>query len=84
MEDKCFKCSRDIHVTEEEIDQEIKRVVDSGVPLAKWDQYEKRLGICNSCERLAYGTTCMCCGCIVRVRAMNALRICPHSSGSKW
>lgn len=84
MRDKCFACNGNVHITDEEIEKEIKRVIDSGVPLTKRDQYEKRLKVCNSCEQLRYGTTCMNCGCIVRVRALNALRICPYSSGSKW
>jgi len=84
MRDRCFKCQGNIHITYEEIEKEIKLVIDSGVPLMRQDQYEKRLSVCNSCEQLTFGTTCMSCGCIVRVRALNALRICPHSTGSKW
>lgn len=84
MNDKCFKCQGNVHILNEEIEKDIKRVINSGVPLTKEGQYEKRLKVCNGCEQLIYGTTCMSCGCIVRVRALNALRICPHSLGSKW
>lgn len=84
MDDKCFKCYETVHVTDEKIEKEIKKVTNSGVPLTKQDQYEKRLKVCSSCDQLTYGTTCMSCGCLVRVRALNALRICPHYSGNKW
>jgi hypothetical protein len=84
MKDKCVKCEGNVHILDEEIEKEIKRVMDSGVPITKQDEYELRLKACSACNHLIYGTTCMSCGCIVRVRALNALRICPHASGSKW
>ncbi|HEX2927581.1 MAG TPA: DUF6171 family protein [Ruminiclostridium sp.] len=84
MKDKCIKCHGSIHIPDEDIEKEIRRVVDSGLPLATDAQYNRRLQICNSCEQLLDGTTCRICGCIVRVRALYALRICPHSSGSRW
>jgi len=84
MKDGCHRCSSSVLVTDSEIETEIKRVVESGVPLTNRDDYEKRLKACYACEQLVYGTTCMSCGCIVKIRALNALRICPHSSGSRW
>lgn len=84
VKDPCKSCPDMVHVTEEEMEKEIRKVKESGVPLADRDRYEKRLAACSSCEQLVYGTTCMSCGCLVRVRALNALRICPHVSGSKW
>lgn len=84
VKDKCVKCYGDIHVSDGEIERDINRVVESGVPLANDRQYQKRLKVCYSCDQIIDGTTCMICGCIVRVRAMNALRICPHPSGNRW
>jgi len=84
MKNKCFKCEGNVYISDEEIEKEINRVIDSRVPLTKQDQYERRLKVCSTCDKFIYGTTCMSCGCIIRVRALNALRICPHSSGSKW
>jgi len=81
---RCIKCTGSVYVSEEEIEEGIRKVIESGVPIAEEDLYLKRLNTCYSCERLAYGTTCMSCGCIVRIRALNALRICPHESGSRW
>lgn len=80
----CRKCSGDRNISDQEIEDQIKRVIESGVPLADRELYGKRLAICAACERLVFGNTCMSCGCIVKVRALNALRICPHESGSKW
>jgi hypothetical protein len=79
---KC-NCPGNVHLLDSEIEDEVARAVGSGAPLASQEQYEKRLGVCNECDQLI-GTTCMSCGCIVKVRAMYALRICPHASGSKW
>lgn len=84
MKDGCKGCSGSVHITDSEIEAEVRRVVGSGVPLTDRDLYEKRLKACDICEQLIYGTTCMSCGCIVKVRALNALRICPHASGSRW
>jgi len=71
-------------VSDEEIEAQMKKVIESGVPLADVDLYRKRLAACAVCEHLVFGNTCKSCGCLVRVRALNALRICPHESGSRW
>jgi len=84
MRDGCYGCDTNVHVSESEIAECIRKVKESGVPLANSEQYENRLRICRSCDQLLYGTTCMACGCFVKVRALNALRICPHASGSRW
>lgn len=84
MKTDCRKCSGNINISDQEIKAQIKKVIESGVPLASRGLYGKRLAACNACDRLVYGNTCMSCGCIVKVRALNALRICPHESGSKW
>lgn len=81
---KCIKCTDNIYVTEKEIEEGMRKVIESGVPIADKSLYLERLKTCKSCERLVFGTTCMSCGCIVKIRALNALRICPHESGSKW
>jgi hypothetical protein len=84
MKNKCNVCPADVHISADEIDFAIKTVIESGVPLAGKEQYENRLKTCDACDQLVYGTTCMSCGCLVKARALNALRICPHESGSKW
>lgn len=84
MKEKCPVCPADVHVSEVELNAAVEKVISSGVPLAEKEQYENRLKTCAACDRLAYGTTCMSCGCLVKARALNALRICPHELGSKW
>ncbi len=84
MRNNCKGCSGSVHITDNEIEIALKRVIESGVPLANRELYEKRMKTCSACEQLVYGTTCMSCGCIVKVRALNALRICPHASGNRW
>ena len=46
------------------------------------DLYEKRLGICSSCERLMSGM-CRLCGCFVELRAVQKVRKCPDLP-AKW
>jgi hypothetical protein len=84
MRNECGKCSGYVNVSDKEIAEQMKKVIKSGVPLADEKLYNERLKVCNDCERLAYGTTCMSCGCFVKIRALYALRICPHESGNKW
>ncbi|MGE5612915.1 MAG: DUF6171 family protein [Bacillota bacterium] len=84
MEDKCNGCATDVYVSDDDIEEAVKKAMASGMPLADREQYEKRLEACRTCDQLVYGTTCMSCGCLVKVRALFALRICPHASGSRW
>lgn len=43
-------------------------------------EYENRLQICKTCEKLNDGT-CAACGCYVELRALTASGNCPHN---KW
>ena len=43
-------------------------------------EYERRLSICTSCEKLNAGT-CMSCGCYVELRAAAKVSKCPNK---KW
>ena len=81
---ECGHCPGSVHASEIDIKEQMENVIQSGVPIASDKVYEARLKACDSCKELIYGTTCMNCGCFVKVRALNALRICPHPSGSKW
>lgn len=44
------------------------------------EEYEKRLSLCKSCEKLNAGT-CNACGCYVELRALAEASHCPHQ---KW
>ena len=41
------------------------------------EEYERRLSICTSCEKLNAGT-CMSCGCYVEIRAAGNAAHCPN------
>jgi|GEM_PF-242003 len=43
---------------------------------APQEEYERRLGICRTCERLQEGT-CLSCGCYVEFRAIRRRGTCP-------
>lgn len=84
MSNDCSNCPETVHVSHDEITVQVNVVLRSGVPITDRQIYSRRLEVCGECEELAYGTTCMSCGCLIRVRALNALRVCPHSAGNKW
>ena len=44
------------------------------------EEYEKRLSVCQQCEKLNAGT-CMACGCYVELRAAAKISRCPNK---KW
>jgi hypothetical protein len=48
--------------------------------LASDEEYERRLAICQGCEKLNEGT-CMSCGCYVELRAAAKISKCPTR---KW
>lgn len=78
--DGCKGCSASVHADEDQIGRLVAkirtehRVAD--------EQYEARLEACRTCDSLAYGTTCMHCGCFVRVRAVFKDKGCPHPNGA--
>ena len=44
------------------------------------EEYERRLAICQQCDKLNAGT-CAACGCYVELRAASTVSHCPHK---KW
>lgn len=44
------------------------------------DVYDRRIAICEDCEKLS-GPTCMACGCYVELRAIRKDSKCPYK---KW
>ncbi|MDG0813514.1 DUF6171 family protein [Cohnella rhizosphaerae] len=72
----CKGCTSSVQVTDAQIERLLSRIkpedrIDD-------DRYKMRLEACASCESLAYGTTCMHCGCLVRLRASLKAERCPH------
>lgn len=44
------------------------------------EEYDRRVGICEGCEKLS-GPTCLGCGCFVELRAIRKDSHCPYK---KW
>lgn len=80
--EKCKRCGLKTVLNEEEIAEAVDAVKTmKGVKRAEDSVYRARLDVCGRCEKLAYGSTCMSCGCLVRVRALPAGGKCPLK---KW
>lgn len=47
------------------------------------DEYERRLGCCDSCPDLI-NAMCKHCGCFVVLRARKQKMYCPHPGGNQW
>ncbi|CAM4376458.1 DUF6171 family protein [Paenibacillus tarimensis] len=82
--DGCKGCSRDVQVSEAQIEAMVNKLDSRGFDCVSDDVYEQRLASCSSCESLSFGHTCKFCGCIVRVRAKLADKTCPNPAGSRW
>lgn len=79
---KCKRCGLKTVLNEEEIAKAVDAVrAMKGVTIAEDKTYQARLDVCGECEKLAYGSTCMACGCIVQVRALTTDGKCPMK---KW
>ena len=46
------------------------------------EEYERRLAVCKTCERLNSGT-CSACGCYVELRALGIESRCPYNLWKK-
>ncbi len=42
------------------------------------EEYARRIGLCEACEKLS-GPTCLACGCYVELRALRKNSHCPYS-----
>jgi hypothetical protein len=80
----CKGCSANVHVSEEQLDRILTKLASHPGDCVSDADYAVRLGKCEACPSLQYGTTCAHCGCFVRVRAKLAAKSCPHPSGSHW
>ncbi len=77
---KCLPGQKNEEAFYEDLSRYIQRMDEE----LKVDQqtYEKRLGICSSCERLMSGM-CRLCGCFVELRTVQKVRKCPDLP-AKW
>lgn len=81
----CKRCGLKTILSEEDIQKMVSDVRKMrGTRLVNDDEYNRRLEICRSCEKLEYGSTCALCGCVIQVRAMLHDGRCPYPKKSKW
>lgn len=72
-------------ISQEEIDKMVLQVTSmKGIRLVDNDIYEKRIAICQDCEKFEYGSTCTLCGCVMQVRARLFEGKCPYPKRKKW
>ena len=74
----CPRCLLEKEATGIDLNEYKERVDPSA--RASDELYAKRLGICQSCDRLNAGL-CMACGCYVELRAYKTDQMCPYE---KW
>ncbi|MFD2329660.1 DUF6171 family protein [Cohnella sp. GCM10020058] len=72
----CKSCTSSVQITDDQIDRLLSKIKSND--RVDDDKYKNRLEACASCDSLAYGTTCMHCGCLVRLRASLKEGRCPH------
>ncbi|MFD0670670.1 DUF6171 family protein [Cohnella sp. GCM10027633] len=78
--DGCKGCSASVHAGEDQIGRLIARIRPEH--RVSDEHYASRLEACRTCDSLAYESTCMHCGCFVRVRAVFKDKGCPHPNGN--
>lgn len=80
----CRRCAAKTVLSDEDISRMTEQVkAMRGIRLVDEEVYEKRIAVCRACEKLAYGNTCMLCGCVMQVRARLADGACPYTP-KKW
>ncbi|MUT66904.1 DUF6171 family protein [Paenibacillus sp. NEAU-GSW1] len=80
----CKGCSDSYKVTEEQIQRILAAPMFQYPVSVSDDVYEARLSECSACPKLMDGTTCLVCGCIVRVAAKYRNRSCPNANDRRW
>ncbi|HIW34439.1 MAG TPA: hypothetical protein IAA29_16810 [Candidatus Paenibacillus intestinavium] len=82
---RCRGCGPQYEVTEQQIDRILLAPMfqDDAIVVSE-QEYEKRLSLCNGCEKLLNKQTCLLCGCFVRVSAKYRSKSCPNLSDRKW
>ncbi len=82
---KCKKCPSKSVLTDDEIAKMVDEIKGMrGIRLVDEPEYGRRLKICEGCEKLEDGATCMLCGCVMQVRAYLADGKCPYPKGGRW
>lgn len=80
----CKGCSASVHVEDAQIRRILASLARHPEACVEDNVYSDRLSSCQSCPDLAYGTTCLHCGCFVAVRAKFRDKHCPMPGGARW
>lgn len=82
---KCKRCGMKTALDAETIQKMVNDVAAMpGIRLVGEDVYQKRIAVCEGCEKFEYGSTCMLCGCVMQVRARLSGGKCPYPGKSRW
>ena len=77
---KCIRCLlRDMAEADKAMIEKYKAAIKSEDQVPP-EEYERRLALCQDCDKLNEGT-CGACGCYVELRAASNVSHCPHK---KW
>lgn len=79
----CKGCSASVQVSPEKL-QRLVEIATRGRETASEEVYRQRIGQCERCPGLQYGTTCQYCGCLVAVKARLQDSACPYPFAPKW
>lgn len=81
----CRGCDPAYRVTEADIDRILSAAMfSSPIHVVPDHVYESRLTECRTCPKLSGGSTCIACGCYVRVAAKLKAKRCPLPGGQGW
>lgn len=81
---QCKGCRDEYRVTDEQIDRILAAPMFQSDLCVPDEVYELRLKQCSGCPKFQYGTTCVVCGCFVRIAAKYKDRACPNPGDSRW
>jgi hypothetical protein len=80
----CPACAGSLEIPPGYIGELVAAKRSAGLDLADEQVYRQRLATCAGCDSCAEGILCARCGCFVELRALSALRNCPHPAGDRW
>ena len=80
----CPFCPGSMEIPPGYIEELVAAKRSQGLDIVEDEVYRQRLEACARCVSSVEQTLCRRCGCFVQVRALSALRGCPHPGGDRW
>jgi hypothetical protein len=83
---QCKGCSASVRHPFAEIEAQMPEYIQTIDPADRVSDevYRRRLEACHACPALYYESTCMYCGCYIRMRALRSNKDCPCPEKSRW